>query len=291
MGVEINHVDAFRTISEAEQEAGLVIRWAGHYFQDKTSALNRIHNRYYLLYVYQGKGYIRNSHGETECVGAGSVVLFQPGEHQCLWADQGDPFSYYGTCFCGKAIDFFLKGSPVCTATHHRGPLDRRLISMMDSFLNLMLLERGDYDELLVISKFFSILARVNVIITLSSNQAAEKRPAETTLELVEQYMRLNYNKPISNDTLTEVARYSITWLEQNFKAKYGLTPMQYLTKIRVKKAQQLLCMSEGESLNIAEIGFAVGYNDPLYFSKVFKKITNLSPKDYRTLYQGGSKS
>ena len=289
--MEINHVDAFRTISEDEQNNGLVIRWAGHYFRDKTSSLNRIHNRYYLLYVYQGKGYIRNCLGETESVGPGSVVLFKPGERQCLWADSSDPFSYYGTCFCGQVIDFFLRGSPVCQATHHQTNLDRRLVSMMDSFLNLMLLERGNYDELLVVSKFFSILARVNVVITFSNQQALEKRPAETTLELVEQYMRINYNKPISTEILAEVARYSITWLEQNFKAKYGLTPMQYLTQIRIKKAQQLLCMSEGETLNIAEIGFAVGYNDPLYFSKVFKKATNLSPKDYRALYQGGGGS
>ena len=289
--MDVNHVDAFRTISEAEQANGLVIRWAGHYFRDKTSPLNRIHNRYYLLNVYQGRGYICNSQGETEAVGPGSIVLFKPGERQCLWADNDDPFSYYGTCFCGRVIDYYLQGSPVCQATHHPMHLDRRLVTMMDSFLNLMLLERGSHNDLLVVSKFFSILARVNVIISLSAEQALEKRPAETTLELVEQYMRINYNKPISNEVLAEVARYSITWLEQNFKAKYGLTPMQYLTQIRIKKAQQLLCMSEGETLNIAEIGFAVGYNDPLYFSKVFKKATNLSPKDYRALYQGGGGS
>ncbi len=288
MNNAVHHVDAFRTVSDEDVENGLVIRWAGHYFCDKTSALNRVHNRYYLICVYEGKGFIRNNTGGVEEVGSGSIVLFKPGEQQCLWADKNDPFSYYGTCFCGHVVDALLAGSPACAATHHPGPLDRRLISMMESFLNLMLLHRGDYDELLVVSKFFAILARVNAIISLAGVEAVDKKPVESTLDLVEQYLRINYNKPITNRSLSEVSRYSVTWLDKNFKQKYGVTPIQYLTRIRIKKAQHLLCMAEGEQFNIAEIAYAVGYNDPLYFSKVFKKVTSLSPKDYRALYGGG---
>ncbi|MEL7608705.1 MAG: AraC family transcriptional regulator [Bacillota bacterium] len=286
MNTYVNHLDAFRPITDTDVENGLIIRWAGHYFCDKNSALNRVHNKYYLIYVYQGKGYMRNvlNNNEPEPVEAGSIILFKPGELQCFWADKEEPFSYYGTCFCGRVIDSLLEGSLACSATHHRANLDRRLVSMMNVFLNLMLLNRGSYDEMLLVSKFFEILARVNTVIELSQQRKAEQKSAESTIDFVAQYLWLNYNKKITINTLSEVSRYSVTWLEHHFKQKYGMTPLQYLANIRIKKAQHLLCAAEGEQFNIAEISYAVGFNDPFYFSKAFKKVTNLSPKDYRIL-------
>ena len=113
----------------------------------------------------------------------------------------------------------------------------------------------------------------------------AKQKPVKSTIEFLEQYLKLNYNKPLTIKDLAKVARYSVTWVEQEFKKKYSISPMQYLARVRIKKAQELLASAEGERFNISEIGYAVGYNDPFYFSKVFKKITKLSPKKYRELY------
>jgi AraC-like DNA-binding protein len=281
----INRLDAFRNITEEDIKNGLVIRWAGHYYRERNSALDRVHNKYYLIYVYLGKGFIRNNRDEVEEVGPGSIVLFKPGERQCLWADADDPFCYYGTCFCGQVIDFLLAGSPLCSTTHHKTTMDRKVVVMMNSYLNLMLLNRDKYDESLVVSKFFGIIAKLNENITRASRPIAKQKPVKSTIEFLEQYLKLNYNKPLTIKDLAKVARYSVTWVEQEFKKKYSISPMQYLARVRIKKAQELLASAEGERFNISEIGYAVGYNDPFYFSKVFKKITKLSPKKYRELY------
>lgn len=57
------------------------------------------------------------------------------------------------------------------------------------------------------------------------------------------------------------------------------MTPMQYIISVRMTNAQQLLGTTE---YNITEIASVVGYDNPLYFSRLFKKQTGLSPTEYR---------
>ena len=59
----------------------------------------------------------------------------------------------------------------------------------------------------------------------------------------------------------------------------------EYLTEIRIKKAKELLRMT---TLRSAEISYQIGYNDPHYFSYVFRKNTGLSPSEFRLQTQAG---
>lgn len=61
----------------------------------------------------------------------------------------------------------------------------------------------------------------------------------------------------------------STCWFIRSFKQYTGMPPRKYLTSIRVKKAQELL---ESTDYGIGEIGSIVGYDNPLYFSRIFKK-------------------
>lgn len=68
--------------------------------------------------------------------------------------------------------------------------------------------------------------------------------------------------------------------LAQKFKQHLGDTPLHYLTLIRVAKAQSLLSST---SDNLETIANAVGYSDAFSFSKVFKRVTGIAPRDFRT--------
>ncbi len=283
--MHFQHVDAFLPNHDEDGKNGLIIRWAGHYFRNSNSYLKRVHNRYYLLYVYEGIGYILNKQGEQETLEKGSLVLFLPGELQCLWADSENPFSYYGTCFCGSFVDFLLKDTLICEKTHHLQELDKRFLSQMQSFLNLLLLNQNGQNKLSITSHFFLLLSSANTLVTYAQECKNEKYPIENAIEKVEQYLLLHYSETMDIHTLADVSGYSTTWINHHFKGKFGTTPMNYLTDIRLRKAKQLLCMSEGEQMNISEIAYAVGYKDALYFSKAFKKSTGVSPKQYRNAY------
>jgi len=58
-----------------------------------------------------------------------------------------------------------------------------------------------------------------------------------------------------------------------------GYSPHAYLIKVRLERAKELLITT---SFNVSEISFAVGYENPLYFSRMFKKYTGVSPANYK---------
>lgn len=71
----------------------------------------------------------------------------------------------------------------------------------------------------------------------------------------------------------------SVSWFIRNFKQYTSITPMQYIVSIRISNAQMLL---ETSNYHITEIGNIVEYENPLYFSRIFRKQQGISSSKYR---------
>ena len=100
----------------------------------------------------------------------------------------------------------------------------------------------------------------------------------DTEMELAMQFFNDNYNTQISVEEYA-ARGMSVSWFIRSFKQYTHATPMQYLVERRMANAQMLL---ETTGYNITEIGNLVGYDNPLYFSRVFKKQKGVSPSEYR---------
>lgn len=95
----------------------------------------------------------------------------------------------------------------------------------------------------------------------------------------VQSYILNNYTQ---NITVGELARkYAINpdYLSSVFKQETGKNIIRYLTETRIEKACRLLSETQ---LKVSDISYSLGYNDRQYFNRVFKKITGMSPTDYR---------
>ena len=88
-----------------------------------------------------------------------------------------------------------------------------------------------------------------------------------------------NYNTKVSVDDYAESLHISTNWFIRNFKQYMKISPAQYILSLRMVNAQSLL---ENTEYNIGEIAEIVGYDNPLYFSRVFKKEYGVSPAQYR---------
>jgi AraC-like DNA-binding protein len=93
-------------------------------------------------------------------------------------------------------------------------------------------------------------------------------------------YINKVYDEPIQLDIVASAAAVSPAYLSRLFSEHLKTTFVEYLTGIRIKHAEKLLSES---ALSIKEIAFAVGYQDPAYFSKIFRKVTGKTPSETRS--------
>ena len=92
-------------------------------------------------------------------------------------------------------------------------------------------------------------------------------------------YIKLNFKYEISLSSISDELFVHPTYLAKKFKLETNKTISEYINEVRVREAKILLKTTE---FKIEDIAYYVGYNDKKYFSKVFKKIYNQSPSNYR---------
>ncbi len=103
--------------------------------------------------------------------------------------------------------------------------------------------------------------------------------------EKAKEFLKLNYAK--EDLTLEDVARHvnlAPSYLSFIFKQEAGTNFVDFLNQIRLEKAKQLLMISDCKSY---EVSYKVGYNNPTYFSTIFKKYVGVSPTEYKNRFKG----
>jgi AraC-like DNA-binding protein len=99
-------------------------------------------------------------------------------------------------------------------------------------------------------------------------------------------YMKQNLDKPMHVATLAGHVNVSPSHYFALFKRHTGSAPIDYFTRLRMRRACLLL---DSSMLSIKEIASALGYDDPFYFSRVFKSTNLLSPSDFRKAHRNGN--
>ncbi len=95
----------------------------------------------------------------------------------------------------------------------------------------------------------------------------------------IKQYIAQHSAEDISLEAIAARVNLSPFYISKVFKEETGVNYIDYLTECRIERAKSLLTDQE---LSLKAITFEVGYNDPNYFSKVFKKLCGVSPSEYR---------
>lgn len=99
------------------------------------------------------------------------------------------------------------------------------------------------------------------------------------SIDTVVQHINTNYASDITLEALADIACVSKTHLAHLFRTRLGTSPLRFLHQVRVDTAKRLLGTS---IIPVHEVAAQVGFADPLYFSRAFKRATGLSPKAYR---------
>jgi len=121
-----------------------------------------------------------------------------------------------------------------------------------------------------------------------TDNNASEKMNrreigARLSILKVVEHLHDNYNQGFTNEELLDIANLSPYYFIRLFKKETGRTPQQYLVELKIDKAKELLSFS---NYSVTEICFLCGFSEHSHFSKVFKKLTGLTPLNYRKLHK-----
>lgn len=147
------------------------------------------------------------------------------------------------------------------------------IYEIKDSYV-LRILKTNNKEELR--NEFLNYLSAIATQI-----QKQKGSNTEGVIPMVLEYVNRNYSKDISLKDVAKSVNLSYNYLSKVFKEEIGKSFIDYLTELRMEKSMKLL---SNRSLSIKEICQQIGYNDPNYYCKAFKKLTGKTPTEYRSL-------
>jgi len=236
---------------------------------------------YVLIYCVTGSGHCETQQGNFQ-LQINQFMLLAPKESYNYSADSNHQSEIHCLHFNGKMINEL---DETLDFKKFAKPVDFTLDSQLtDSWKEILLsLSKGFTDEniayanlcLYRLISFFLFPGQDQ-----KSNQELEKEKGkEDQLDQSINFMKANVHKRLCVDEIAETFRYSPSHYSVLFKQKTGLSPIEYFIRIKIQRATELLTNS---NLIVKEIAWELGYEDPFYFTRIFKKVTGKTPREFK---------
>lgn len=231
---------------------------------------------YQLLYIASGKAHFYIEEDKEEIITAGHMVLYRPNDLQKYNYFAEDQTEVYWVHFTGNDVENML--DMYCFPTNEHviySGTSSDYISLFQKMIQELQFCKNSYESYLslLLEQLFLLVKRF-----VTANQQRDSviyKEIETAIH----YFNEHYNESINIDEYSSSLGMSSCWFIRIFSQYTGLTPLNYILRIRITTAQTLL---ESSPHNIAEISRMIGYDNALYFSRLFKKYVGLSPSEYR---------
>lgn len=257
-------------------DAGAYPRAAGHYVERARGAAGTV-----LLVCTAGSGWVRWNDQERR-VQAGGVVLLPPAEAHAYGADEEDPWTLEWAHFVGDEAAHWRE------AVLGRNPdsacleLSERVAPALGVARVYERLETG-YSEPQLLAAAAALrwsLAELVRLRHLPSNAPTVVDAVDATAA----WMREHFSQRITLEQLAVRARLSVSHFSAMFRQRFGYAPIDWLIRQRIQRACQLL---DTTSEKVEVVGAAVGFADPYYFSRMFRRVMGVPPRRYRGTVKG----
>ena len=109
-----------------------------------------------------------------------------------------------------------------------------------------------------------------------------QKQHDDEPIQKAQSYIETNFDQKVSVEQLADICALSRRNFVRRFKKATSNTPLEYIQRVKMEAAKKSF---ETDNINVNEVMYAVGYNDNKAFRNIFKKITGLSPLEYKSKY------
>lgn len=261
-----------------QNDVELLVKSCGHY---KLLHLKRMQTirpagrgDYQLLYVAEGNAHFQIKN-ENYIVGKGGALLYRPGVPQNYYYVLSEKPDIYWLHFTGSKVEAFLETLGLPSEEPMQLQAKEELGELFEKIV-VELRHDGEFKMEITGAYFRQLL----IMIARNYRTAGqEKRVYHSMFDEVINKFHHEYQKDINIAQLADSYHISCCWFIREFKNYTGHSPKQYITKLRLQNAKELL---RNHSLSISDIGGLVGYENQLYFSRIFHRYTGMSPSEYR---------
>lgn len=233
------------------------------------------HDDNLLLYCTAGRGKLSVGDWHSEVL-PGNIMLLPQGVTHAYRANPADPWTLYWVHFQGASTRVFMQ----YLGYREDKPLVDAGVSplLIGAFTSLLEVRRTGYSTRAFINAA-NHLRHLLTQISLEMSAHAGRLQSGFELEHVQAYMLEHIDQPLSLDALARVANMSKYHFSNRYKDLTGYSPIRHFLNMKMEHACYLLDSTE---LGVGEIARRVGYEDPLYFSRLFRKTIGSSARKYR---------
>ncbi len=262
-----------------DESKPLLVTASGHnrMHTRKVVATRRPNGRgdYQLIYIASGKA--RFFFGDEEhIIPRGNIVIFRPGEKQMYYYYLSEKTETYWVHFTGYDAERMLSEASLDKNVFFVGE-SSDYSYIIDQMIREIHTKRANYGSIC------ALLFRQLVHIVDRSLQEGRCAGGDTLNEIDRaiNYFNENYAKEINVEEYAISRHMSVSWFIRNFKSITKMTPLQYIIFLRLNSAKALLRTTD---YSVAQIANTVGFDNPLYFSRLFHKHSGVSPLKFRSM-------
>jgi AraC-like DNA-binding protein len=240
-----------------------------------------------LIYCVEGEGWYRIGDKDYFQVKANQYFILPKGKSHAYGADRDNPWTIYWLHFKGKHADIYSEGqqTPQDIRPGVNSRINERQLVFEEIFSTI---ERSsDRESLRYASSLLHYYLASMRYLRHYRQQVEVERDMRDVKAAVLHYMQENLERHITLEQLASYTGYSPSHFSLLFRKATGESPLAYLNRMKIERACQLL---KTTSMRINQIAYKVGFDDAYYFSRLFSKLTGLSPKNYRAEFLTGEK-
>lgn len=229
------------------------------------------HNVWELVYCTSGEGHFKFENGASIQYREGDVVCIPPHEIHANSSLEG---------FTNLHAEIRDPSFPYRAAFRVSDDMDRHL---------RVAFEQAKYYYLADIKRSELVLSALGELIVSYTVVFRSNSEFSEPVEQIRGLILRNYTDPdFALDQAMSQLPFNYDYLRKLFKKEMGATPLEYMTRLRMKKAEVMLTAMGAKDYSMVEIAGLCGYDDALYFSRVFKKSYGVSPTAYAKKNENG---
>lgn len=236
-----------------------------------------------LIYCLSGVGSLDLGRGPIELT-EGDAVVIPPATPHSYQAAHEDPWSVFWVHFSGERASEAMESIGVNQESPRlRVPDTARLRNVFEDLFANLNYNYTDAGLLATTAGLMRLLGEI-ALRRSSTTTADDGRPAADRVRRAVRFMERHVDKKLSLADVAAATGQSASHFGRLFRSQTGQSAIAYFLQLKIRKASGLLDQTE---MSVKEVARAVGYDDPYYFSRLFKKLQGCSPSEYRRLVEG----